>query len=144
MLIYLTQVTGHRVCMCVLVVGRWSRDGGRARKESSSWLACLGCQALYCCPAPTVQPLLPLCSNVLDLALQGPIIEGAVSGSWPVLCYAKSQARCKLPAAFPMLNQGRHRPCHPSALSIPQHSQRCEHNNALVELLPVLRGNGAE
>lgn len=106
MLIYLSQVTGHSVCMCVLVVGRWSRDGGRARKESSNWLAKLGCQDLYCCPAPTVQPLLPLCSNVLDLALQGPIAEGAVM--WKLACTqccAKSQGRCKLPAAFPLLSQ---------------------------------------
>lgn len=111
---------------------------GPGRRAAAGW------HAWDARPSIAVQPLLPLCSNVLDLALQGPIIEGAVSGSWPVLCYAKSQARCKLPAAFPMLNQGRHRPCHPSALSIPQHSQRCEHNNALVELLPVLRSNGAE
>lgn len=104
MLIYWSQVTGHSVCVCVPVVGRWSRDGeGPGRRAAAGW------QAWDARPSTAVQPLLPLCPNVLDRALQGPVTEGAVM--WKpacTQCCAKSQGRCKLPAAFILLNQGRH------------------------------------
>ena len=78
-------VLGRRipyVYVCVSVVGRWSRDRGRARKESNSW------HAWDARPSIAVQLLLPLsmgnCSEVLDLTSQSPVIQGTVM--WKLAC----------------------------------------------------------